>query len=461
MLFALELEQTPQFCGILWSWTVGDLLASARCRTMFGPFRYAFKVVIRKGDLRITDARGETHRFGDRTGQRSAVRVTDRWTEIKIATDPWLAIGEAYMDGRLIVEEGGFYRFMEILLSNAEEVPLPRWTWSLNFLRWLIRRVDQFNPIARARRNASAHYDIEPEIYRLFLDSDQQYSCAYFNKPDDDLETAQTAKKRHLAAKLLIKPGDEVLDIGCGWGGLGIYLARVSGADVTGITLSREQLKIARTRGQEVPQPDRLTFRLEDYRETKGQFDKIVSVGMFEHVGVDHYRTFFRRLSDLLNKDGVALLHTIGRTPGPAPTNPFIKRYIFPGGSLPALSEILPHVEASGLVVCDIEILRLHYAETLRHWRERFLNHWDEAVRLKGEKFCRMWEFYLAGSDASFRYQGLVVFQIQLAHNQSAVPLTRDYIGDEEARLAQCERFGKEKKIADTREGRKTARRRG
>jgi len=439
--------------GVLW------LLFGAV--TMFGPFRYAFRVVIRKGDLRITDARGGVHRFGDGTGRRSAVRVTDRWTEIKIAIDPWLAIGEAYMDGRLVVEEGDFYRFMAILLSNAEEVPLPKWTWMLVLSRWLVRRIDQFNPISRARRNAAAHYDIEPEIYRMFLDSDQQYSCAYFVNSDVDLETAQITKKRHLTAKLLVRPGDKVLDIGCGWGGLGIYFARVTGGDITGITLSKEQLKIARERAREVPRPDRISFKLEDYRETKGQFDKIVSVGMFEHVGVHHYRTFFRRMSDLLNKDGIALLHTIGRAPGPSPTNPFIKRYIFPGGSLPALSEIMPAIEASGLCVCDIEILRLHYAETLRHWRERFLSHWDEAVRLKGEKFCRMWEFYLAGSEASFRYQGLVVFQIQLAHEQTAVPLTRDYMGDEEARLAQCERFGKEKKVAETGGSRRKARHRG
>ena len=427
---------------------------------MFGPFRYAFEIVIRKGDLAITDSRGEVRRFGDGTGERCAVRVTDRWTEIKIAVDPWLAIGEAYMDGRLVVEEGGLYRFIAILLSNAEEAPLPRWTWAFEIPRWLIRRVDQFNPIARARRNAAAHYDIEPEIYRLFLDADQQYSCAYFPTPETNLDTAQLVKKRHLAAKLLIRSRDKVLDIGCGWGGLGIYLARVSGADVTGITLSREQLKIARDRALKGPQPDRVTFRLEDYRETKGQFDKIVSVGMFEHVGVHHYRTFFRRLSDLLKNDGVAMLHTIGRAPGPAPTNAFIKRYIFPGGSLPALSEIMPHIEASGLVVCDIEVLRLHYAETLRHWRRRFCDHWDEAVRLKGERFCRMWEFYLAGSEASFQYQGLVVFQIQLAHRQDAVPMTRDYIGDEERRLAQCERFGREKTESEASTDRKKAARR-
>jgi cyclopropane-fatty-acyl-phospholipid synthase len=195
--------------------------------------------------------------------------------------------------------------------------------------------------------------------------------------------------------------------------------------------------------------PDRVSFRLEDYRQTKGTYDRIVSVGMFEHVGVDHYRTFFRRVAELLREDGVALIHSIGRSDGPYPTNPFIKKYIFPGGSLPALSEVLPAVESSGLTVCDVEILRLHYAETLRHWRDRFVQHWDEAAKLKGEKFCRMWEFYLAGSEASFRFQNLMVFQIQLAHDQTAVPLTRDYMAAEEKRLAQCERFGREKQAQE------------
>ncbi len=417
---------------------------------MFGLFQYAFRLVVRKGNLRITDARGRIHRFGDGTGPLSAVRLKDRWTEFQIAIDPWLAIGEAYMDGRLIIEAGGLYRFVDILLHNAEETPLPRWTWCLDVLRLVIRRIDQFNPATRARRNVSVHYDIEPDIYKLFLDSDLQYSCAYFVNPDDDLEAAQNAKKRHLAAKLLIRPGDKVLDIGSGWGGLALYMARVTGADVTGITLSREQLKIARDRARKAPRPDRASFRLEDYRETRGTFDRIVSVGMFEHVGVGHYQTFFRRIAELLDEEGVAVLHSIGRFEGPYPTNAFVKKYIFPGGALPTLSEVLPVIEAAGLKVCDIEILRLHYAETLRHWRERFREHWDEAVKLKGEKFCRMWEFYLAGAEASFRYQDLMVFQIQLAHRQTAVPLTRDYIQIEEQRLAECERFRHSKTVPES-----------
>ncbi|GAB4238132.1 MAG: cyclopropane-fatty-acyl-phospholipid synthase family protein [Methyloligellaceae bacterium] len=427
---------------------------------MLKPLTYLFSSVVRQGDLLVRDSRGQAHHFGDGSGERCTVRVTSRWREFHILFDPWMAIGEAYMEGQLIVEEGDLYLFLEILLRNAEKIPPPRHTWLPYLLRRLIRRIDEFNPVSRARRNVAAHYDIEPAIYRMFLDEDMQYSCAYFESPDADLEAAQLAKKRHIAAKLLIKPGHSVLDIGSGWGGLAFYLARVTGADVTGITLSEEQLKIAEERKARAPVPDRIAFRLEDYRQTRQQFDRIVSVGMFEHVGVDHYRTFFRRIAELLKEDGVALLHSIGRFDGPSPTNPFIKKYIFPGGSLPALSEVLPFIEASGLKVCDIEILKLHYAETLRHWRARFRAHWDAAAALKGERFCRMWEFYLAGAEASFRYQGLMVFQIQLAHDQRAVPMTRDYIGDEERRLAQKERFGaggKRKTPAPARE-RRTAR---
>lgn len=424
---------------------------------MTAPIRYLFNAVIRIGNLRVTEASGSTRKYGDGTGSESAIRLTSRWTELQIAVDPWFAIGEAYMTGRLVIEKGDLYRFVELLLRNAEQFPLPRWSQSLTVPRWCMRRIHQFNPSSRARRNAAAHYDIEPAIYDLFLDGDRQYSCAYFETPDVTLEEAQLAKKRHLAAKMLVKPGHTVLDIGCGWGGLAVYLARVTGSDVTGITLSQEQLKFATENAGSAPARDRVAFRLEDYRQTLGCFDRIVSVGMFEHVGVDHYRTFFRRVGELLHQDGVAVIHSIGRADGPAPTNPFIKRYIFPGGALPALSEVLPAIEASGLKVCDIEILRLHYAYTLRHWRNRFLANWEEAARLKGERFCRMWEFYLAGSEASFRHQGLMVFQVQLAHDQSAVPLTRDYIQAEERRLAECERFGRtERKPAPLERG-KTA----
>jgi cyclopropane-fatty-acyl-phospholipid synthase len=273
------------------------------------------------------------------------------------------------------------------------------------------------------------HYDLNGRLYSLFLDRDRQYSCAYFPTGSETLEEAQAAKKRHIAAKLkLDRPDLSVLDIGCGWGGMALTLARDYGARVTGITLSAEQLAEARARAAAAGLADRVTFELMDYRAMQRRFDRIVSVGMFEHVGVGHYRTFFRKLRACLEPDGVALLHTIGRSDGPNSTNSWIARYIFPGGYSPALSEIMPHVERAGLVTTDIEILRLHYAETLRHWRRRFAANRDAIAALYDERFCRMFEFYLAGSELAFRHQGLVNFQIQLSREQTAVPLTRDYI---------------------------------
>ncbi len=402
-------------------------------------FERTFRAVIATGNLRMTDARGRSFTVGDGTGPPCAIRVTDTRAQLHIELDPWLAIGECYMNGRLVIEEGDLYLFLEILLANVQVLPLPRWTLLLQIYRFLVRRIDQFNPAARARRNAAAHYDIDTAIYRLFLDRDLQYSCAYFETPGIGLDEAQLLKKRHIAAKLAIRSGHSVLDIGCGWGGMALYLARSTGADITGITLSRTQLRLARERLQGHTGPGHVRFRLEDYRETGGVHDRIVSVGMFEHVGVDHYPAFFRRIHELLAEDGVALIHSIGRFDGPAATNAFIRKYIFPGGALPALSEIMPLIESSGLKLCDVEIWRLHYAETLKRWRQRFLARRDEAVRLKDERFCRMWEFYLAASEASFRYQDLMVFQLLLARKQTAVPLVRDYIADEKARLIQRE----------------------
>lgn len=403
-------------------------------------FYFAFRNAFKKGRLRVSNARGIVHELGDGTGPLCAIHLTNLRTELHLILDPMLAFGEAYMQGNLIVKEGGLPLFFEILFTNAKRNKLPKWTIVLEALRHLIRRYDQFNPRARARRNASAHYDIKPEIYKLFLDSDMQYSCAYFENEDDDLETAQLAKKRHLAAKLSTEPGQSVLDIGSGWGGMALYLAKVEGANVTGITLSHEQLKIAEGRVKEAQMGGQVTFRLEDYREIKGPFDRIVSVGMLEHVGISHYRTFFKRVYELLDEDGVAVIHSMFWPDGPYPTSAFIKKYIFPGGSIPALSDITAAIEASGLLISDMEILRLHYAETVKIWRERFEANRDEAIRLKGEDFFRMWQFYLAGSEASFRYHDLMVFQIQLTRRQRAVPLTRDYIYAGEKQLARRER---------------------
>jgi cyclopropane-fatty-acyl-phospholipid synthase len=295
----------------------------------------------------------------------------------------------------------------------------------------------------RARRNVHHHYDIDPRIYDLFLDADRQYSCAYFAAPDMSLADAQAAKKRHIAAKLAIEPGQRVLDIGSGWGGLGLYLAKTADCDVTGVTLSSEQLKISQDRAAKEGLARSVHFEFKDYRKVTGQFDRIVSVGMFEHVGINHYATYFRKVRQLLEEDGVALIHTIGRSEPPSTTAGFIAKYIFPGGYIPALSEMAAGVEHSGLIIADVEILRLHYARTLRAWRQRFLANWEQAAGILDERFCRMWEFYLAASETAFRYQGLVVFQVQLVRRLDALPITRDYMYTDEHRLLERDRVAR------------------
>jgi cyclopropane-fatty-acyl-phospholipid synthase len=299
--------------------------------------------------------------------------------------------------------------------------------------------LNQFNPRARARRNVAHHYDLDGRLYSLFLDADRQYSCGYFQSSEQSLDDAELAKKRHLAAKLRLEPNKRVLDIGCGWGGLGIYLAEICGADATGVTLSQEQHAIANERAAEKGLTERARFKLQDYRDVTERFDRIISVGMFEHVGVNHYDTFFRKSAQLLADDGVMLLHSIGRSEGPSVTNAWISKYIFPGGYIPSLSEVLVAIEKSGLLVTDIEILRLHYAETLKAWRERFLVHREEVERIYDQRFVRMWEFYLAASEMSFREQDRMVFQIQLTKRQDVVPMTRDYIMRDEQRLQAAE----------------------
>jgi len=383
--------------------------------------------IVHRGSLTLIDARGVPHHYGDNSPPSLVVRLADRRTERQLVRDPELALGEAYMDGRLQMVEGRIYDFLDLLLSNLRTAPLPHWTRSFTAVRYLVRRLMQFNPMWRARRNVAHHYDIDGAIYDLFLDHDRQYSCGYFTE-GADLEEAQLAKKRHLAAKLAIEPEQHVLDIGSGWGGLGLYLAKVAQCDVTGITLSQEQLKISRERTAREGLARVARFEFKDYRKLEGHFDRIVSVGMFEHVGVNHFRAYFSKLRELLNDDGVAIIHTIGRSEPPTATNPFIAKYIFPGGYIPALSEMAAAIERSGLVISDLEVLRLHYAETLRAWRKRFLANWDKAAAIRDERFCRMWEFYLAASETAFRYQGLVVFQVQLVKRIKALPITRDYM---------------------------------
>jgi cyclopropane-fatty-acyl-phospholipid synthase len=400
--------------------------------------RYFLDHFLRRGAMTFTTASGAKFTCGDGTGEPVAVRFLTADAERRILLNPELALGEAYMDGTFVVEHGSIADALAILMDQPEI--LPRWAKLQWWLRYLVRHAQQFNPRSRARNNVARHYDLDGRLYSLFLDADKQYSCAYFESPEATLDDAQLAKKRHVAAKLLIGPGDRVLDIGSGWGGLGLYLAEITGATVTGVTLSTEQLQVSNTRATEKNLTRAVKFQLEDYRDVKGPFDRIVSVGMFEHVGVDFYESYFRHCAELLTDDGVMVLHSIGRSDGPDATNPWIAKYIFPGGYIPALSEVIPVIESAGLLVCDIEILRLHYAETLKAWRERFMARRQEAVRLYDERFARMWEFYLAGSEMSFRKQNLMNFQIQITKRQGVVPMTRDYIAREEAKLRGVER---------------------
>ena len=403
---------------------------------MYAPLLKVLERIIRQGDLKVIDPNGKAWRFGDGLPPTVTVRIKDHATERAIAFDPQLALGEAYMQGTFTVEEGGrIYEFLDLVMRSMPAEHLPRWTRTADAFRFLTRRARQWNPASRAKRNVAHHYDLDGALYDLFLDKDRQYSCAYYEPGNTDLDEAQLAKKRHLAAKLALRPGQKVLDIGSGWGGLGLYLAKAGSVDVTGITLSEEQLGVARTRAAEAKLDRPVRFKLQDYRRLDGQFDRIVSVGMFEHVGVNHYGAYFRKVRELLSEDGVAVIHSIGRADKPTATNAFIAKYIFPGGYIPSLSEVLPAIERSGLYVTDIEILRLHYAETLKEWRRRFLENWPKAAERMGEDFCRMWEFYLAASETSFRFQNLMVFQIQLARKVGTLPVTRDYIVEEERRL--------------------------
>jgi cyclopropane-fatty-acyl-phospholipid synthase len=407
---------------------------------MFKPLRLLLDTVVTRGTLIVETSNGTTARFGDNGSPRVAIELHDRRLERQIALNPNLAVAEAYMDGRLTMQEGRIYDLIALVLDNSMSHPLPRWAQAADGLRYLTRRLAQYNPASRARRNVEHHYDIDGRIYDLFLDPERQYSCAYYPAADADLEEAQRAKIRHIAAKLAISEQHRVLDIGSGWGGLALNLAALTGCEARGITLSSEQLAHAERWAQKRGLDNRVRFSLTDYRQLEGRFDRIVSVGMFEHVGINHYGAFFNRVSRLLDDNGVALIHFIGRADRPAATNAFIARYIFPGGYIPSLSEVMPAIERSGLIVTDIEVLRLHYAMTLRHWRERFIKHWDEAAQILDERFCRMWEFYLAGSECAFRYQNLVVFQIQLTHRVETLPLVRDYIATGESEILGRER---------------------
>jgi cyclopropane-fatty-acyl-phospholipid synthase len=392
------------------------------------------ETIVRHGTLHLTLPDGRRITAGDGTGQPVSIRFTDPDTLRRLLLNPDLAVGEAYMDGTLLIEDDDLRGFLALVMKNLgatagiDRLPGLWWQRPLTLARRAARRWHQWNPAPRARANVAHHYDLSGELYDLFLDADRQYSCAYFAHPEMTLDEAQAAKKRHIAGKLLLEPGMRVLDIGCGWGGMALTLARDHGARVTGVTLSEEQHKLATRRAREAGLDHLVEFRLADYRTVSDTFDRIVSVGMFEHVGVPHYGEYFANVSDRLAEGGVALIHTIGRMRPPGVTSPWIETYIFPGGYIPALSEMSAAIERRALYMTDVEVWRLHYAETLRHWHDRFMSNIDRARALYDDRFCRMWRYYLLASELAFRHNRQCVFQVQLAHRQEAVPLTRDYL---------------------------------
>jgi cyclopropane-fatty-acyl-phospholipid synthase len=385
--------------------------------------------VVRTGHLVVLGPDGKTYRYGSTTQPPVTIQLADKKTARAIALSPELGAGEAFMDGRLTLKENAeIHDLMELFTNNL------RWSAD-NDMRKILdqknswtRWITEFNAARASKKNVAHHYDLSDRLYDLFLDVDRQYSCAYFKTDDIPLEQAQIDKKSHIARKLLLKPGMRVLDIGCGWGGMALFLNREYGVDVLGVTLSEEQLAVARRRAIDAGVADKVTFELIDYRAVKGAFDRIVSVGMFEHVGRPNYRTYFETVCRLLKKDGVALIHTIGRADGPGSTDPWTAKYIFPGGYSPALSEIMPHVEKSYLYTADIEVWRLHYAHTLWHWYERTRASKPDIINLYDERFYRMWTFYLAAARCAFLNLGHVVFQLQLSKTVDAVPLARDYL---------------------------------
>jgi cyclopropane-fatty-acyl-phospholipid synthase len=399
--------------------------------------------LVKRGELTIVDHSGRTFRFGksDPELKPVTIRLTDRTTPLRIARDPTLGTAEAFMDGRLVLEQGEILDLVLLIRRNR------RWedrTRSDKFMRRgsrLARPLAHLNWRRSARRNVAHHYDIGNDFYRLWMEDDMQYSCGYFTDPGNSLEQAQLDKKAHLASKLHLKPGQRVLDIGCGWGGLALYLNRVADVDVLGVTLSTEQLKLARERADAAGVSDRVKFELMDYRDLAGTFDRIVSVGMFEHVGPPFYRAFFRKCGDLLAPDGVMLLHTMGRMGKPGTTDRFIQKYIWPGGYIPALSEIVSASEPARLIMADCEALRLHYPPTVLHWYERFKAVREEVVRRYDERFYRLWLFYLAAGLSMFSDGGMTVYQLQYLRRRDAAPTTRDYMLQAEARYRDAERI--------------------
>ncbi len=387
------------------------------------------KQLIRKGTLHVIDSSGKKHTFaGSEPGPEATIRFHNPSIELKFVFNASMALGEGYMNKSWTVEQGDLYTFLDLIGRNISTSGRPKSYALFQALQFPFRVLQQFNPLKRSRKNVAHHYDLSGRLYDLFLDPDRNYSCALYKDPCDDLETAQLNKQRLIADKLCLKPGQRVLEIGSGWGGMALFLAREYKVSVTGLTLSKEQHELSTNRAKQAGVSDRVEFLLKDYREETGTYDRIVSIGMFEHVGINHYDTFFQSLSERLKPDGVALLHTIGRMEGPTVTDPWIRKYIFPGGYLPALSEVSKSIEKTDLWLNDIEILRYHYAYTLRDWRHRFMSHVNEAADIYDRRFCRMWEYYLAISEISFRHLRNIVFQFQISNTPDSTPITRDYL---------------------------------
>jgi cyclopropane-fatty-acyl-phospholipid synthase len=401
---------------------------------------HMLKAFVRIGTLTLIDADGRRHVFAGAPGPAVTMRLTDRALYRKLVLNPELHAGEAYMDGTLRFEEGSRLRdFLELFSVNRLSLgsyPLQR---AMRRIGRAFKRFQQANPVGKARRNVAHHYDLGNDLYRLFLDEGLQYSCAYFLHDNETLEQAQRNKLRLLAAKLNLKPGLKVLDIGSGWGELALYLASLENVDVTGVTLSKEQHALSNARARQLGLSERVRFHLCDYREVPGCFDRIVSVGMFEHVGVRHYPEFFAKTNALLNDDGVMLLHSIGHMSPPGTASPWLRKYIFPGAYSPALSEVFTAVEQASLWVTDLEFLRLHYARTLQHWSRRFEANRGKAAAMYDERFCRMWELYLLSAEMMFLTGSQLVFQMQLARRRDAVPIVRDYITDIQRRYREKE----------------------
>ena len=383
--------------------------------------------IVKVGNLTWISPNGELNTYGDGSGEAIRISTTNNFSELKLLFNPSVHFGESYTNGSLIVEEGSIHDFLKLIFLNTNS-DINHWVMKLSkIIRIIQNKIRTDNYISKSKRNVAHHYDLSDKLYELFLDPDRQYSCAYFNSPNDTLEQAQINKKELISKKLILEEGQSVLDIGCGWGGMAAHIYKKSNASVVGVTLSEEQYAYANQRKIN-EKLNKVEYRLQDYRNVNETYDRIVSVGMFEHVGTSHYQEFFNKVYDLLNDTGVALIHTIGRLTEPTNNDPWIEKYIFPGGYIPALSETMFRIEKSGLTLADVQVLKFHYAETLKRWRYNFYDNIDKVKELYDEKFCRMWDFYLSSSQASFEEAGLVVFQLQLSKQKKTVPDKRDYL---------------------------------